>query len=221
MSNIEHDFSAFEGRKGRYFFVKKKFPGLLESSSSILDVGCDENYLKEEYGQKVFGVDIGGSPDRQVDLEKESLRFLSANSYELVLCMEVLEHLDNLHEVFDDLLRVSSRYVLISLPNSSSAHRLWRTIRHETNGKFYGLPFEKPTDRHKWFMSYKEIIAFMERAAATHSLVIRRIMLHYNVLYENKGLLKRLKQEILKTWIHIFNWKNYSQEVFVLFEKSS
>lgn len=39
------------------------------------------------------------------------------NSFDLVVCTEVLEHLDHPAKVLSEILRTSRRYVLISVPN--------------------------------------------------------------------------------------------------------
>jgi len=158
---IEHYMVAFDGgRPDRYVFLQKKYPEVFANAKGILDVGCDNNYLKSVYGEKVFGIDIGGTPDKRVDLEKEGLRAFESNSYDLVICTEVLEHVDNFHEVFDELIRVSSRHVLISLQTVRQQIAFEHCYGQEETESFYGLPFERPVDRHKWFFSYKEAIDF-------------------------------------------------------------
>lgn len=217
MIMFEHIFTAFEERKDRYDFIREKWGALLNSSTSILDVGCDENYLKSFYGKKIYGIDIMGNPDKVVDLEKESLRFLSDRSYNLIICTEVLEHIDNLHEVFNDIVRVASGHILISLPNCSSTKRFKKFLRTKHNRKFYGLPFERPLDRHKWFFSYKEIIDFMNHQAEKHNLDIVSYVLHYNIIYKNeKRPLHKLKQHIESFIVRWFKTYNYSEDVFVL-----
>jgi hypothetical protein len=78
-----------------------------------------------------------------------------------VVASEVLEHLDNLHEVFGELVRVSKKYLILSLPNN------WANARRPIErgkGSFahYGLPADPPSDRHKWFFSLTEAKAFIE-----------------------------------------------------------
>ncbi|MHC5114520.1 MAG: hypothetical protein ACYTGP_08855, partial [Planctomycetota bacterium] len=68
--------------------------------------------------------------------------------------------------IFDEVVRVSDKYVVISLPNC------WRTLRRRINrgrGKpqYYGLPAERPPDRHKWFFNVDDVLGFMETKART------------------------------------------------------
>lgn len=218
---IEFNYENFSNRKERYDFLLKNFGEVVNSSSTILDVGCDDNYLKKIIGSKVFGIDIDGSPDKKVDLEKESLRFLDSNSKELVICLEVLEHLDNLHEVIDDLFRVSSKYVLISLPNVATFNRLWYIFWKKRVSKYYGLPLEKPRDRHKWFFTYDQVVNFMDAYTKKNNHKIERLMFHNNLNeYYNNKLTHKIKIFTLYRLSKFFNWKMFVEDIFVLVKKN-
>ncbi len=218
---LEHHMYAFDkGREDRYAFLQKRFKEVFQDSRSILDVGCDDNYLKSVYGDKVFGIDIGGTPDKRVDLEKEALKSFEDNSYDLIICTEVLEHVDNLHEVFDELIRVSARYVLISLPNCSSTGRIMKVLRTGRNWKFYGLPFVRPVDRHKWFFSYKEIIDFFMHHAQKNNLDVSALILHYGIRYAKEKRQLHILKQTLSAWaVKMLGWHNQCQDVFILLEK--
>jgi SAM-dependent methyltransferase len=142
----------------------------------VLDVGADEcylgNYLSKSEDGEYWGIGLGGSPDQQVNLEKEKVPFPDG-SFDCVLCLDVLEHLDNIHEVFDELCRVTRRYVIISLPNPwASFYNMLRfgAYRPGQPMKFYGLPPEPPVDRHKWFFSNEEARRFITDRAAKNGL---------------------------------------------------
>ncbi|MHA1252290.1 MAG: class I SAM-dependent methyltransferase [Candidatus Helarchaeota archaeon] len=152
---------AFKDRKTRAEFIYKKFKNYL--TKSILDVGSSNNYLKEYLPKNVeyVSVDIVGEPTYIIDLEKESLTRFDTDSFETVICTEVLEHLDNLHDVFDDLCRVARKYLIISLPNNWINFK-YALIRNEGISKYYGLPIDKPHDRHKWFFNYTQAYNFLK-----------------------------------------------------------
>jgi 2-polyprenyl-3-methyl-5-hydroxy-6-metoxy-1,4-benzoquinol methylase len=212
-----HDPVAIENREDRYEFLKKHFGTYFDQAKSILDIGCDDNFLKKVYGEKVFGIDIAGLPDQIVDLEKESLRFLSDKSYEVSICTEVLEHIDNLHEVFTDIQRVTSKYMIISIPNSISYHRLNKLIRTHTTGKFYGLPLQKPVDRHKWYFSYKEIEAFFKGHSHAGSYEIEAMIYQYPIIYKKEtNFFKKIKQQIIAYFVLRLGYKRHANSVFVL-----
>ncbi|KKU48147.1 hypothetical protein A3H10_03510 [Candidatus Uhrbacteria bacterium RIFCSPLOWO2_12_FULL_46_10] len=146
-------------RLDRAKFVTQRFRDALQQAPRVLDVGCWNNDLKNIIGPKVYGVDIAGKPDKIVNLEKEKIPFAD-QSFDCVVCADVLEHLDNLYDVFDDLLRISKKFVIISLPNNLDIiTRLMFLFNRPM--RFYGLPAIKPNDRHKWIFSYQEAERFV------------------------------------------------------------
>jgi SAM-dependent methyltransferase len=127
---------------------------------SVLDVGCDEGHLRGLVpGIRYTGVDVGGAPDVVVDLEAAERLPFADRAFDTVICSDVLEHLDNLHRVFGELVRVSRRWLVISLPNNWTNAR--RPIERGTGSfAFYGLPADKPVDRHKWFFGLTDALEF-------------------------------------------------------------
>ena len=98
---------------------------------TVLDAGCGEGFTldklrKEKIGKNYKGIEFDPEavknanklyPDldiKQGDILK--LPFKS-NSFDLVVCTEVLEHLENPKKAYRELLRVSKKYVLITVPN--------------------------------------------------------------------------------------------------------
>jgi len=106
------------------------------------------------------GIDVSGTPDVYVDLEKVDRLPFDEASFDCVVCADVLEHLDNLHLIFAELLRVTRRYAIISWPNSWAAARV-PIQRGYGSFKHHGLPLVKPKDRHKWFFCYTEARQFV------------------------------------------------------------
>lgn len=162
------ELATFRERRERSAYVARRFAPYLRDS--VLDVGCHDAPLRELLGGvRYVGVDIVGKPDIVMNLDtREPLPFGDA-SFRTVVCIEVLEHLDNLHHVFDELTRVSAENVIVSLPNC------WRDARRPIErgrGHFahYGLPQEAPVDRHKWFFGYEEARDFIAARARRHSL---------------------------------------------------
>lgn len=98
---------------------------------SVLDVGCGEgftlNRLKEEgIGKKLEGVDfldiavnIGKKMHPGLALKQGDIYKLEYknNSFDLVMATEVLEHLDDPKKGLKELIRVSKKYILLSVPN--------------------------------------------------------------------------------------------------------
>ena len=126
-----------------------------------MDVGCDEAVLRTLLPELDYmGLDIGGTADVTHDLEKGGPLPFGDGAFDCVICADVLEHLDNLHEVFEELIRVSRRWVIISWPNNWVVARV-PINRGRGSFKFYGLPPDRPVDRHKWFFCYSDARKFV------------------------------------------------------------
>jgi len=167
MKHRTHDIKElifqFNSRNSRATFIYELFEQYF--NNSVLDVGCFNAPLRSQLkGLSYTGIDIDGDPDLKINLEEQERLPFQDCSFELTICTEVLEHLNNLHSVFDELFRVTSKYLIISLPNS------WCNARvkiERGNGDFlhYGLPTLKPLDRHKWFFNATHSIDFFCDAA--------------------------------------------------------
>lgn len=92
------------------------------------------------------------------------------------MCLDVLEHLENIHACFDELCRVSAEWIIISLPNPYNDllnyFRSGKYMNREKNMKFYGLPKEREADRHKWFFSAYEAREFVSCRAKKNGFSI-------------------------------------------------
>ena len=181
-----HTDFVFTDRESKGQYVALRYESILRGR--VLDVGADEQHVAKHLpdGVSYTGVGLGGSPDIELDLELGRLPF-EDDHFDCVLCLDVLEHLEGAHTMFDELCRVSRRYVVISLPNP---HREFYTMLCEGNYcegrhlKFYGLPTEPPEDRHRWFFSIEEAKAFIEHRAKSNEMEILE-------LYSSPGAARR------------------------------
>ena len=204
---------AFPQRHSRSEYVASRF--LPYYDQTLLDVGCFEAPLRSLLNTLDYtGVDFVGDPDIQLNLENiESLPFKD-NSFDTVICIEVLEHLVNLHQMFDELVRVSSRYVVVSLPNC------WRDARvkiERGQGSFlhYGLPEEKPDDRHKWFFNFEEALNFMNSKAEQHNLSLVEVFATEKPKTEIIRALRKLRYPGIKYM------NRYCGTLWAVFEKQT
>lgn len=149
---------SIDNREARSRFIAERFRPFIRGR--VLDVGCDRAHLKRLVdGLDYVGVDVGGTPDLVVNLERERLPFPDRD-FDFVLCSDVLEHLDNLHQTFGELVRVARGAIVVSLPNNHANAR--RPIeRGRGSIGHYGLPLDAPADRHKWFFSLGEAAGFL------------------------------------------------------------
>jgi len=98
---------------------------------NILDAGCAEGFTLERIKENnicknLEGVDfskksieLGKKIHPKLNLKQGDVYNLKygSNSFDLVLCMEVLEHLKNPVKALSEIIRVSSKYILLSVPN--------------------------------------------------------------------------------------------------------
>jgi len=153
-------------------FVAHRFSTLLDNKK-VLDVGCFEAPLRKILTSSDYtGIDFVGNPDIEINLQETTRLPFDDNSFETVFCIDVLEHLDNLHTIFEELARVSSSNIIVSLPNC------WRDARTKIErgrGDFahYGLPSEAPKDRHRWFFNISQAHQFFKDHESKLGLTIQ------------------------------------------------
>jgi len=196
-----HTDFVFTDRESKGKYVALRYESILRGE--VLDVGADEGHIAKHLpaGVSYTGVGLGGSPDIELDLELGRLPF-EDDRFDCVLCLDVLEHLEGAHRMFDELCRVSKRHVVISLPNP---HWEFYTMLREGNYregrhlKFYGLPPEPPEDRHRWFFSIEEAKAFVEHRAKFNGMEIMELHASPNAArrYGLRGGLDRIAQRVL------------------------
>lgn len=99
--------------------------------NTVLDVGCGEGFTLARLKAAKIGKTHEGieKDETSIELGKKLYPTLSIqegdiyklpyknNSFDLVVCTEVLEHLENPKKAYKELLRVSRKYVLLSVPN--------------------------------------------------------------------------------------------------------
>lgn len=98
---------------------------------TILDVGCGEGFTlcrfyKNKIGKQLLGID---SSSDSINLGRKLFPFINFkkgnvyslpykdNSFDLVICCEVLEHLSDPVKALKEIIRVSKKFCLLSVPN--------------------------------------------------------------------------------------------------------
>jgi SAM-dependent methyltransferase len=163
----------YTDRETKARFVYEKYKSILKGK--ILDVGADQCSLRKHLPEDVeyTGIGLGGNPDLiSIDLEKEKIPFPD-NSFDCVLCLDVLEHLENIHDIFDNLCKITKKWLVVSLPNPWAVFMdcLQKSkYKEDRNIKFYGLTEEREDDRHKWFFSSSEANAFVRHKADKNNM---------------------------------------------------
>jgi len=118
------------------FLINKFYSSLISlakplKAETILDAGCGEGFtmdklLKNEVGKKIEGVEyskdaitLGKKLFPRLTIKQGSVYDLpyKDNSFDLIICTEVLEHLETPAGTLKEILRVSKKYLIISVPN--------------------------------------------------------------------------------------------------------
>ena len=215
----------YKNREERSKWLAQRFEKKISESESLLDIGCYNADLKTHINKaiKYTGIDIAGKPDLFINLDEiEKLPF-NNNQFDTVVCGDVLEHLENFHLIFNEICRVAKTNIIITLPNAHISilnfiRQKPYTKNHKKRNqfgkysKFYGLPFEKPEDRHRWFFSFDEASDFINFHAERNNYLIKSI--------ENEWkYLKPTFKKVVLSIIRLFN-KNMTQKHFIcLLEK--
>lgn len=217
---FQTDFT-YHDRESKALYVWRKYKDILKGR--VLDVGSDKCYLKSHIDENTdyLGIGLGDEVDINVDLEKEKIPF-EDDSFDTVLCLDVLEHLENVHEIFDELCRVSKGHVIITLPNPYADllnYLKYGNYYENQHLKFYGLPREKPEERHKWFFSTEEAEMFIRYRARNNNMEVIQI----DFKETNIGILERviLKLRLFDSLKWIGNRNLYAETLWAVLKKGA
>ena len=137
------------------------FPGIWRGT--VVDVGCRSRELEgqlPDLTREYIGVDLTPPADVVADLGR-GLPFEDDRA-EVAVALDVLEHVDDIHTAFGELCRVAKSDLVISLPNVYDLLLRLRMVRGRPLSGKYGLPTERPTDRHRWFFTFTEARRFCD-----------------------------------------------------------
>lgn len=147
--------------RDRYYIAAKMLENL--EPGSLLDVGSRDCIFKKHIDQnkfRYFSADINGAHDYHINLEEKVQ--LKDKQFDYVIALDVLEHIDKIHQAFDETMRICKKKIIISLPNFSSIHmRIYFLLHGRFNTGKYLLSEKIPTDRHRWLTIYKESDGFV------------------------------------------------------------
>jgi len=209
---VKIDYVQFEQRADRSAYIARRFGDLL--GPALLDVGCDKALLRTLLPQVAYtGIDVGGTPDIRIDLEHIERLPFADDQFDATVCSDVLEHLDNLHFIFGELVRVSREHIVVSLPNNWTNAR--RPIERGRGAiAHYGLPATPPPDRHKWFFGFSEAVDFLREQERRYPISIVELVANEKRRPLPARLLRRARYPALETYLN-----RYAHTVWVVYRK--
>jgi SAM-dependent methyltransferase len=125
----------------------------------------------------VYEIDMQGDCDLSVNLDSLDRLPFEDSSFDVACAFDVLEHLEHFHLVNEEMFRVARNYILVALPNAA-AEIPYDVLRNRpqrqqdpdrgTFSFFYGLPLQPPSDRHRWWLYFQDIVRFYHYFALHH-----------------------------------------------------
>jgi 2-polyprenyl-3-methyl-5-hydroxy-6-metoxy-1,4-benzoquinol methylase len=140
------------------FFDRVREIVLPLAAESLLDAGCGEGEalarLRESLPERVVAVDMSAGAVAATNQRLSFVEVMQASVYELpfedrsfdaILCLEVLEHLDDPETAVAELARVSAGDVVISVP-----HEPWFRLGSMLRGKYLRALGNHPEHVNHW-----------------------------------------------------------------------
>jgi 2-polyprenyl-3-methyl-5-hydroxy-6-metoxy-1,4-benzoquinol methylase len=156
----------------RNSFVAKKIGQL--NGEVVVDVGCRDKIFKDKLSGKFqyIGIDfIDISDDNNLSIKPDD--FLNHNlenglpnqleNADIINALDVLEHVENIHQLFLEFFNKSKKIIIIALPNMAYyKFRLNFLMTGSLSGKY--LFKESPVkDKHRWIPNYHSINTFVNK----------------------------------------------------------
>ena len=134
----------------------------------IIDIGARDCGLKSLLPAhcNYLSIDLVQNSKQSIDIvaDASSLDYSFVRSNDLIVGLDVLEHIDDLHSLLHKFFKLPSQRFLFCLPCTS--HWKYR-LKYALNGKPPGGKYNiysttKVLDRHRWLSPYKDSLDMMK-----------------------------------------------------------
>ncbi len=141
---------------------------------TLVDVGARDRVLQQYLptGLTYLSADIVPGHDLTWNLE-ESIP-APDQAYDFVVALDVLEHLEHIHQAYRELLRITRYKLFVTLPNMTHLALRWNFFVTASLGGKYDLLPEHQGDRHRWLTTYPQMCAFIDHYAQAAASAVRR-----------------------------------------------
>lgn len=162
--------------------------------NNILDAGCSKGYLnKINTDKKLFGIDISKKllDDIQgyTEVKEGSLLKIpyKTNQFDLVVCFQVLEHIEDYQKAIKELIRVSNKYILLSTDFVTKSDRI-----------FSRDPLKNPHGHMHQFNINKFMNLLMKENLKIEKIEYHFPLFKYSTTLKSKNIIKKIIRIIIK-----------------------
>jgi hypothetical protein len=164
--------------KGNKYLIVANF--LNSKKGNVLDIGSRDRILLRYLDNASYyqSADLEGTHDYAINIEKKTS--FSNQKFSYTVALDVLEHVSNIHDAFDEVLRITSNTFIMALPNCASFHHRFNYLfkgKLATN-KYNLLPYDQG-DRHRWLTVYPDIMGFVEGKLKNSDFIIEEVISEY------------------------------------------
>lgn len=189
------------GVPGRFRTIVRLCPEMFDRVT-VLDIGARDGRLGRHIGLSctLVTLDLGVAPGVGVVGTLEVGLPFRSRSFDTVLALDVLEHVDKMLPAFRETMRVARSNVVIALPNTYELSGRLRYLAGRPLSSKYHLSDRaaEGSDRHRWVFTPGEAERFVERnavAAGFEVTDVRYLTLGYSSLplRASQAILERLQ----------------------------
>lgn len=130
----------------------------------IIDLGCRDQILKKYLRGNFNYIGIDYANLNEENFIKHNLEDGLPNldrKIDIIVCLDVLEHIDNSHKLRDEIFKKATKKVIIALPNMAYYKFRFNFLFKGELSRKYSFGETKPLDRHKWITNIDNIKKFI------------------------------------------------------------
>ncbi len=187
-----------------FVFRHAKALEMIEKGEKILDIGCGDGLLLSalaKNGVTGFGVDVSEEGARKcrekgldvsvVDITTYALPFKDG-SFDTVVMLDVLEHVYAPEELLKEAVRVSKKYVIISVPNFNSLPARLQVLLGRVPEN------NMPNKGHVYWFNESVLMRMLARQN------LKLAYVEVNTFWESNAILWRLMKMLARIWPSMF-----------------
>jgi len=171
-----------------------------DCSGTLLDLGARDRVLHGYLHDNLQYLSADQCGGHDFDWNLEQPLDCPDDAFDVVVGLDVLEHLERIHQAFSEMLRIARSRVFVSLPNMGCLSFRMHFLRHGRLAAKYALLPEHQGDRHRWLTSYSQMTAFVHDLASAAGWSVRQ----YDVAGDGA---------VYGRWFHLVRWLPLSPAV--------